>query len=67
MGSNSHGVEGLFLDMFLIYKQLSTQGTTTSCGLNKLDVKNYWVLWDLETLTPLVVSERSKRTTAQGL
>ena len=33
---------------FPIYKQLSTQGTITSCSLNKLDVKNHWVLRDLE-------------------
>ena len=47
----SGGVEGLFLVIshtFPIYKQLSTQGTITSCSLNKLDVKNHWVLWDLE-------------------
>ena len=35
-------------DTFLVYKQLSTQGTITSCSLNKLDVKNHWVLRDLE-------------------
>ena len=47
----SRGVEGLFLVIshtFPIYKQLSTQGTITSCSLNKLDVKNHWVLRDLE-------------------
>ena len=47
----SGGVEGLFLVIshtFPIYKQLSTQGTITSCSLNKLDVKNHWVLRDLE-------------------
>ena len=27
---------------------MSTQGTITSCSLNKLDVKNHWVLRDLE-------------------
>ena len=53
MSSNSHaelegGVDDLFLvidDAFLIYKQ---QGTITSCSLHKLDVKNQWVLRDLE-------------------
>ena len=47
----SGGVEDLFLVIshtFPIYKQLSTQGTITSCSLNKLDVKNHWVLRDLE-------------------
>ena len=47
----SSSVEGLFLvinDTFLVYKQLSTQGTITSCSLNKLDVKNHWVLRDVE-------------------
>ena len=47
----SGGVEGLFLVIshtFPIYKQLSTQGTITSCSLNKLDVKNHWVLRNLE-------------------
>ena len=47
----SGGVEGLFLVIshtFPFYKQLSTQGTITSCSLNKLDVKNHWVLRDLE-------------------
>ena len=47
----SGGVDGLFLVIshkFPIYKQLSTQGTITSCSLNKLDVKNHWVLRDLE-------------------
>ena len=47
----SGGVEGLFLVIshtFPIYKQLSTQGTITSCSLNKLHVKNHWVLRDLE-------------------
>ena len=47
----SGGVEGLFLVIshtFPIYKQLSTQGTITSCSLNKLEVKNHWVLRDLE-------------------
>ena len=47
----SGGVEGLFLVIshtFPIYKQLSTQGTITSCSLNKLYVKNHWVLRDLE-------------------
>ena len=44
-------MEGLFLVIshtFLVYKQLSTQGTITSCSLNKLDIKNHWVLRDLE-------------------
>ena len=47
----SGGVEGLFLVIshtFPIYKQLSTQGIITICSLNKLDVKNHWVLRDLE-------------------
>ena len=47
----SGGVEGLFLVIshtFPIYKQLSTQGTITSCSLNNLDIKNHWVLRDLE-------------------
>ena len=47
----SGGVESLFLVIshtFPIYKQLSTQGTITSYSLNKLDVKNHWVLRDLE-------------------
>ena len=56
MASNSPtelegGVMGLFVlinTTLLAYKQLSTQGTITSCSLNKLDVKNHWVLRDLE-------------------
>ena len=35
-------------DTFLIYKQLSTQGTLTSCSQNELDAKNHWVIQDLE-------------------
>ena len=58
----SGGVEGLFLVIshtFPIYKQLSTQGTMTSCScsLNKLDVKNHWVLRDLEN--PQVLQPRA--------
>ena len=40
----SHHVEGLFPVInhtFLVYKQVSTQGTITSRSLNKLDVKNH--------------------------
>ena len=40
-------VESLFpviSHAFLIFKQLSTQGTITNCSLNKLDIKNHWVL-----------------------
>ena len=33
---------------FLVYKKPSTQGTITRYNLNKLDVKNHWVLRDLE-------------------
>ena len=35
-------------DTFLVYKQLSTQGTIARCSLNNLNVKNHWVLQDLE-------------------
>ena len=66
----SGGVEGLFVVIshtFPIYKQLSTQGTITSCSINKLDVKNHWVLRDLETLRPLVAPSLRSGATAQGL
>ena len=62
------GIESLFLvfnDMFLIYKQ---QGTIISCSLNKLDVKNHWVLRDLENPQALSSGPSSfSGPTAQGL